>query len=780
MDPIDEIRTLIAPALKHLETKDTERIEKSFQRLKKQFDLQDGKLKRAIQDRQAVHALMKKTSEDLVRRYKTIFEQDGSPKIVIEKDGTIILANTNFCSMIRENRSDVENKRNICDYLDGNLCDPLVSTGRNDGDVTREGMSSGQIHTTEGEFIDVLINTGTFPESSQSIITFINVSDRIGLERQLLETSNFLSGILRASPVGFQMTDCDGRFVYTNEAWSTITGYSPTQILGKNYADFLHLDDRERIVKKVREAAAAGRPIQTETRIVKPDGAVRWVSSHVVPVNDADGRLTGWVGALSDITDRKIIESELEENRAYLETLVRSVQVGIIVIDSKNHTIIDANPAALAIIGLPKKDLAGRLCHGFLCPAENDKCPVTDLGRTIENAEQILINAKGEKIPIIKYVIPVTLHGRQCLLETFIDNTYRKKMEAALRESEEKYRAMTENTGDVIYSLDMRGILTYVSPQVNKYGYAIEEVGGKPIHSFIHPDDIETVKKSLAIELKTRAQGSSTFRIFGKDGSLHWLEGKSSLNLGQDGKPVGYLGILRDVTDRKRDEDAIELANKKLNLMNNVTRHDILNTITGVYGCIDMANATSSTEERALLLKDVKDLVGIIQRQINFTKQYQEVGIHLPQWQNVSSVIDHVLVNFTKAGLKFSIDLDLIEIYADPLLEKVFYNLIDNAIRYGTTLTAISIHYETSKTSLSIIFEDDGIGIPPEEKEHIFERGIGKNTGLGLFMTREILLITQIGIRENGIPGKGARFEISVPRDAYRFTIPPQNRENIS
>ena len=84
--------------------------------------------------------------------------------------------------------------------------------------------------------------------------------------------------------------------------------------------------------------------------------------------------------------------------------------------------------------------------------------------------------------------------------------------------------------------------------------------------------------------------------------------------------------------------------------MNNITRHDILNTITGVYGLIDMAKVTTSTEERTHLLNDVKDLVRLIQRQIDFTKQYQEVGIHIPQWQNVLDVINRVLPNFNKSG----------------------------------------------------------------------------------------------------------------------------------
>jgi signal transduction histidine kinase len=111
------------------------------------------------------------------------------------------------------------------------------------------------------------------------------------------------------------------------------------------------------------------------------------------------------------------------------------------------------------------------------------------------------------------------------------------------------------------------------------------------------------------------------------------------------------------------------------------------------------------------------------------------------------------------------------EILADPMLPKVFYNLIDNSVRHGQTVTEIRISILREKEGrLVIIYEDNGIGIPAPEKELIFNREFGKNTGLGLFLIREILAITGITIRENGTPGTGARFEILVPKGASRFT----------
>ncbi len=110
------------------------------------------------------------------------------------------------------------------------------------------------------------------------------------------------------------------------------------------------------------------------------------------------------------------------------------------------------------------------------------------------------------------------------------------------------------------------------------------------------------------------------------------------------------------------------------------------------------------------------------------------------------------------------------EIFADRLFEKVFYNLIDNALRYGgDRMKTIRISAQESDSSLTIVCEDDGVGISGEDKKQLFTRGFGKNTGLGLFLSREILTITGITITENGTPGKGARFEIVVPRGMWRM-----------
>ena len=169
-------------------------------------------------------------------------------------------------------------------------------------------------------------------------------------------------------------------------------------------------------------------------------------------------------------------------------------------------------------------------------------------------------------------------------------------------------------------------------------------------------------------------------------------------------------------------------------------------------------------------LNKEKEAVRAIEEQIAFTRIYQDLGVHGPRWQGVGASIGKAATQIELQPVAIKCAVDGLELYADPLLERVFYNLADNAIRYGKTLTEIRVRYEETDGSLVLFWEDNGVGIPANEKNAIFNRGFGKNTGLGLFLVREILSITGMTITETGVPGAGTRFEIAVPAGAYRFS----------
>ena len=232
---------------------------------------------------------------------------------------------------------------------------------------------------------------------------------------------------------------------------------------------------------------------------------------------------------------------------------------------------------------------------------------------------------------------------------------------------------------------------------------------------------------------------------------------------------AGAHGVIVDISEQVRLEKALALTNQKLNMMNSVTRHDVLNSITGVLGLCDMLAATTTDHDAKELAAGIRDQVVRIKDQILFTKDYQSVGVKAPQWQGLCQCVRDAAAAVGRVSIHIHLPANDARIYADPLFGRVFYNLIDNSIRHGGPVRNIAVETETvTDGSLIIRYRDDGCGIPPHEKQKIFEQGYGKNTGFGLFFIREVLAITGLAIRETGEVGKGVVFEITVPKETWR------------
>ena len=202
--------------------------------------------------------------------------------------------------------------------------------------------------------------------------------------------------------------------------------------------------------------------------------------------------------------------------------------------------------------------------------------------------------------------------------------------------------------------------------------------------------------------------------------------------------------------------------------MNSITRHDILNQLTLILGYLELMKEQYPDPQLQKFIDADLRAAQTIQKQIMFTKEYQDIGSQSPKWFNLNSVILSAAAGLALSPIHLAVDCDRYEIYGDPLLEKVFYTLLENAIRHGKKVTDIAFYCREQENGLMVIYEDNGEGIPAAHKEDIFHQKYFQHTGYGLFLTKTILSITSISVRENGEPGKGARFEILVPKEAYR------------
>ena len=229
--------------------------------------------------------------------------------------------------------------------------------------------------------------------------------------------------------------------------------------------------------------------------------------------------------------------------------------------------------------------------------------------------------------------------------------------------------------------------------------------------------------------------------------------------------------LTKENIERERVQKALDEANTKLNLMASITRHDVINQLTSQHESLDSALALRQ-KDPDLAWEHVATAEEIATQTLNsvrFTGEYQKVGVKAPQWQNLHSLVIAAAKHTTPGPIKIENILPSDrDVYADPLIEKVFANLIDNAIKYGKKNTFVRFSLVTGGDGAIIICEDDGVGIPALKKELVFSYEYGMNSGLGLFLSREILAITGLSLHETGTEGKGARFEIRCPEGTFR------------
>jgi signal transduction histidine kinase len=231
----------------------------------------------------------------------------------------------------------------------------------------------------------------------------------------------------------------------------------------------------------------------------------------------------------------------------------------------------------------------------------------------------------------------------------------------------------------------------------------------------------------------------------------------------------GMIITLNDITERKEAELAMRKVKHKLELLGEITHHDIQNQVTVIMGNIERAKLPNS--DPADRLKRIERAATIIGSHISFARDYQGLGTTAPSWQNVGQTVVGLDIAKGLERLEISDLAKGLEVSADPMLKKVFHNLLEDSVKYAGKSVCVKIDCRMAEQGLTISYQDSGPGVPLKEKERIFEKGRGHGTGLGLFLSKEVLSITGIAIKETGTPGEGARFEMLIPPGQFRFMV---------
>ena len=564
----------------------------------------------------------------------------------------------------------------------------------------------------------------------------------------------------------------DGTQIFVNEAYCHYFGREKEAIIGTRFRPGILQEDCGRVTQLLSSLTPEHPVKSMEQQVRMPDGSTRWQRWIDRAIFHADGRLKEYQSVGRDITDVKMVEKALQESEAIYRQLEEQLPDYVLIHDGE--TIVFVNAEGARLMGKTQEEIIGTSVLSYASVEYHDlvrkNMRLRQQGVLVEPYEIGILAPSGEQRQVVVRATPIRNRDTPAMLTVLTDITDHKQAEEALVESEARYRTIIENMQDLVYQTDLEGNLTMISPSGARLaGFASpDEVMGQNIARDLYADPRER-EQFLAVLKEKGAVSDYPLTLKDFNGTIHYVTASSHLYYNRQGEVLGVEGILHDVTGRKQAEDALRLANQKLGLLSGITRHDITNQLTVLRGYLELLNNTLPDQASNGYVTNAIAAAGRISSMIRFAREYEEIGVEAPVWQEIRGIVTTAATEAPLAQVRLENDLPAgTEIFADPLIVRVFYNLMDNAVRYGRTITTIRFSAEHRGDDLFILCEDNGVGVPVQDKERIFERGFGQTSGLGLALSQQILMITGIMIREDGEPGKGARFEIRVPNDMFR------------
>jgi PAS domain S-box-containing protein len=722
-----------------------------------------------------------KEAEEALRQneiqFKEIIDNIGDIFYRTDSSGKITLVNSSAHKIlgysspdeiiglqVEELYANPEKREELKNILEknGTVRDYDVCFRNKDGTLIDLSVNSHQIYDRYGQICGVegIIRDISSRKSAEK--------ETVRIIEKLRNKDCLINTVFSASPVYYYVYDRDLNFVYASPRSAEILGATPEEIIGKKKSEnSRNVDFAGNYDENLRKVFATGEKIRGEGRYSSAEG-IRHFIYELSPVTGKDGLNEFVVSTAIDITGYK-------EKEDLYRTIFENTGTAMLFIDE--HSIREYNEELKRICGYDDDTL--RECSDLrrYIPEEELKkireyysLRLTDPGSVPDSHEFSFIHKNGEiRDAVINIgIIPDT----EKTVVSIRDITREKQSEKELKEARETLNFAIDGTNLGLWDRDLITNKVFHNDNwAEMFGYSSCDI--KDDFRFwkenIHPEDLPAVYQAHKDHLSGKTEiFDIVCRMRHRNGSWIWINSKGRVvEWGKNGRALRMVGLNTDITRLKETEEALRQANDKLSLLSSITRHDTFNKITGILLSVDLLKESLAGTEMVSNLEYIEGLVDAISEELEFARDYEDIGNLGLLWQDFAGYLSNEKIPH---GIFVSADFSGIEILADPMLGKVVHNLIDNAVRHGNGVTEITVTHRFTPEGFMIIWEDNGTGILEGLKEKIFERGYGTNTGLGLFLVREILSISGITIRENGAGGRGARFEILVPDGYYRQT----------
>ena len=614
-------------------------------------------------------------------------------------------------------------------------------------------------------------------------IDHVRLYDEALVNTQKLRESRETSRITLENAVTGVCIVQDAKFQYVNPIFADMVGYSNEEIIGTCATDYVYPEDREKAFQHTIDSLKGKSNLPYQFRLIKKDGSIVWVLEKVVSFKYKSKRAA--LAIALDITASKRVEQALQESEEKLRIIFDSIRDGIAVTDM-NISMVQVNEAARRMAGYKtKEEMLGRNALEFISgkDLENAMQPMREAieGRPIERGDFRLRNILGDELYVEVGVS--TLHDVSGNLTGFVtlirDITERKRMENMIRASEEKLRFMFESIDDCIVVTDLNGnIVDENRAGVRMFGYKSKaEFIGTNSLACISGKDRDAAIFSLLSTFKEGKGSTKDFTLVRKDGDN--FEGEISTALLRDGtgNPSGFICVIRDITVRKRIDQA------KSDFVALVS-HQLKTPVAGIRGYIENmldGLAGDLTEKQKLYLLDMRKLCirnyNLISDLLN-TSMIERgiVTIDLGPTK-LNDVIDTVFEDYYGRAESKGVALKVaglnkaVTTLADrDKLVETLSNVVNNAIKF-TDQGSITISLRQEEKYGAIEVTDTGRGMRNETLQDLFKKEkvlsggpvAGGGAGLGLYIAKGFMQAQNGDITATSSPGKGSSFILKVP-----------------
>ncbi|MDD3399073.1 MAG: PAS domain S-box protein [Candidatus Methanomethylophilaceae archaeon] len=460
-------------------------------------------------------------------------------------------------------------------------------------------------------------------------------------------------------------------------------------------------------------------------------------------------------------------ERLVQEAEVNLRNIVNSMGDGLMVVDTEGRAI-SYNKAAVAMAGVSTpEDLHGIRIQDFI-PPEHLPSFQSFFRQACESGNTELtrfraVNLQGRSIWLESTNTRTVYEGQDALLIVFRDISDRMELEGRLRDSEEKYRSIVESQRDLICRFLPDTTISFVNQTFCRaFGMTSQELIGRRLMDLLPAEDrlaLESILKGVSSPGDIVSNENVMQSLNGEAMVLEWI---SSGIFDAEGRLTEYQSVGRDTSSFAKAKQSIGVAGKKMQLLCDIARQDIFSRICACRGYLELMETDDGS--RPVYAERLEGMLRKMEKDLEFTEHCEKLRDFNPQWCNIYEMVRDNIVS----GLRIQNDIKNLEVFADPMLDKALQNICTNAEQHGGNAKSMRISHRQQGDDLVIILEDDGVGVREDMKERIFQRCYERRYGYGLFLIREILSITDIGIRETGEFGQGARFELLVPKERYR------------